>query len=84
MKPKLLESWHFSLDISPTICDLLDVEKPASFKGTSNFKKGNPSEYVYAEHTHRGIPDIDNKPNYLSIRSNNYKFIWKEYLYHED
>ena len=84
MKPKLIEGLHSSLDIAPTIFDLLGVEKPTVFNGTSILKKENPSEYVYAEHTHRGISDIDNKPIYLSIRSNSYKFIWKEYIYHGD
>ena len=84
MKPKLIEGMHSSLDIAPTICDLLGIEKPTVFNGTSILKKESPSEYVYAEHTYSGPCDLDNKPIYLSIRSNSYKFIWKEYIYQGD
>ncbi|MBF0385325.1 MAG: sulfatase-like hydrolase/transferase [Candidatus Omnitrophica bacterium] len=83
-KPRLIESLHSSLDIGPTICDLLGIEKPATFKGKSIFKNEKGYDYVILEHTHRGPVDLENKPIYIAIRSKTHKYIWKEFIYEGD
>ncbi len=82
--PKLVEDLHSSLDLAPTICDLMKIKGSEYFRGASIIENINAPEYIIAEHTHRGPADLNNKPIYLCIQSKQYKYIWKEYIYSED
>ena len=85
IKHKIIKSHCCAMDIAPTILDLMGINIPNDFKGYPVYsKKIDERKYIYMEHTHRGPNDIKNKPIYICVKSNNFKLIWKEYIYDRD
>jgi len=85
ISPMSINSLCSSIDIAPTILSLLGIDIPDTFKGYPVFSKEvKEREYVISEHTHRGPCDLERKPLYISIRTKEYKLIWKEYIYNRD
>jgi arylsulfatase A-like enzyme len=85
ISPMSINSLCSSIDIAPTILSLVGINAPDSFKGYPVFSEDvKEREYVISEHTHRGPCDLQRKPLYISIRTKEYKLIWKEYIYNKD
>lgn len=85
LDPRRITNLASTLDIGPTILDILGEHKVASFLGRSLINP-NYSEQpeIICEHLHRGPCDIDRKPVYLCVRTKRYKLIWREYIYEKD
>jgi arylsulfatase A-like enzyme len=85
ISPISIDSLCSSIDIVPTLLSLVGIDSPDSFKGYPVFSEDvKEREYVISEHTHRGPCDLERKPLYISIRTKEYKLIWKEYIYNRD
>jgi len=84
LPPVECNSLFSGVDLAPTICDFLNLKTPTSFQGVSLFQQPRKKDFFIAEHTHRGPCDLPNKPVYLCLQSNEYKFIWKEGIYDLD
>jgi len=64
------------IDLAPTILDLLDIEKPDTYKGISVFDKRIISrKYILHENAGRGPCDIANKALYIGLRDQN-SILW--------
>jgi len=60
------------IDLAPTILDLLDIEKPDTYKGISVFDKRIISrKYILHENVGRGPCDILNKTMHIGLRDSN-------------
>jgi len=85
IKPKTIDYQCCSMDIAPTILDLVDIKIPDEFQGLPVYSSDIAErDNILLEHTHRGPNDIRNKPFYIAVKSDGYKLIWKEYIYHRD
>ncbi len=85
IKPKTIDCQCCSMDIAPTILDLVDIKIPDEFQGLPVYSSDIAErDNILLEHTHRGPNDIRNKPFYIAVKSDGYKLIWKEYIYHRD
>jgi arylsulfatase A-like enzyme len=67
-----------TLDIGPSILDLLDIPIPESFKGIS-VKPGSYAkrEYVINENQGRGPCDMARKPLRICVRNKEYKLVYE-------
>lgn len=72
------------IDFGPTLCELAKMNKPVNFQGTSFFSETFTNDHIIFEHTHRGPCDINHKPIYLCLRTDQFKYIWKEAIYSDD
>ncbi len=62
------------LDVSPTVCDIIDVEKPENYRGQSALD-------IAGSGRDKKIISETNKPSdyKLSIRTDQFKYIWDRY-----
>jgi hypothetical protein len=67
-----------SLNVAPTVCDLIGASAPDGYKGRSVFADDGAADHVICEHQHRGPCDLEGKPIYMAIRTPDFKFVWKE------
>ncbi len=70
-----------SMDIAPTLLDLVGLEIPRSFKGVSFAGTSDTREYVIMEHMGAGLCDFVSKPVLISLRTKNYKCVYEIFLY---
>jgi len=74
-----------TMDIAPTILEILGIKSPISFKGASVLSPELAKRrYLRLEHSFKGACDIKNKPIYLALRTKKYKYIWREYIESKD
>jgi len=67
---------HSSLDIGPTLFDILEFNVPDSFQGRSVFADGE-RECILMEHAGQGPCDIHHKDLHLGVRTKNAKYVFK-------
>lgn len=66
-----------SVDIGPTLLDMLGESTPESFRGRSLIS-GNERSFVISENQGRGPCDLKRKPILLCVRSSHYKLVYKK------
>lgn len=77
-----INTYQNSKDILPTVCDLLDIEKPVEFVGHSMLNPTRPiKNYVTTEYMGPGCPDMTSRRMWLSIRDENYIVAYKVGIY---
>ena len=86
-KPKMngveVNSYHNSLDVLPTLYDLMGFDKPKEVLGESLLNKSIPSkDYVMTEYMGPGCPDLLSRPIWFSIRDAHYSIGYKVGTYH--
>lgn len=69
---KVVESYHSSKDILPTIYELCGIEKPLNLKGTSCLHEDSISQYAISEYMGPGCPDMRLRPIIFIIRDSDY------------
>ena len=80
LKPTIIQNLCTTLDIAPTILDLIGVDQIDDFKGSPVYSlKAKEREYVLLENLGAGPCDLDRKPILICIRTKRYKYIWREY-----
>ncbi len=73
-----------SIDVAPTICEALDLPIDPGFCGKSLLSNTQKTDFVVAEHTHRGPCDPLEGPIYQCFRNDRYKYIIKERISEHD
>jgi len=71
-------------DIAPTILDLLNIQIPETYIGQSLYSAREDKTHIQMETFHRGNCLFEKKPIYMSVRTNLFKYIWKEWIDIED
>jgi len=71
-------------DLAPTILDLVGIDIPTTYVGQSLKSPTSEKLHIQMEVFHRGNCMFTDKPVYMSIRTNKYKYIWKEWVDDED
>ncbi len=68
---------YSSDDIYPTLCDVVGVDVPDSFTGSSIIKNIDGREYVIVEYMGPGVPDMLHKEVWIAIRNKKYVIAYK-------
>lgn len=77
-----VQSYHNSLDVMPTLYDLMGFENPDDVIGHSMLDKNiKEKDYVITEYMGPGCPDLLSRPMWLSIRDKNYCIGYKVGIY---
>ena len=77
-----ITDYHNSLDVLPTLYDLMGFEKPKDVLGESMLNKSIPSkDYVMTEYMGPGCPDLLSRPIWFSIRDTHYSIGYKVGIY---
>ena len=85
LTPQTISNLCCSMDIAPTILSLLGLPPAKEFCGLDvTSPRITQRKYIILEHTYRGACDIKHKPIYLSVRTNQYKYIWREFIDKKD
>ena len=71
-------------DLAPTILGILNIDKPDSYIGNDLSSMSEGKDFIQLEAFHRGNCLFKYKPLYMAIRTNDYKYIWKEWRDQED
>jgi len=81
IRPIAIKSQSGLIDIGPTILDLMKIPKPDSFNGVPVYsQEAAKREYILLENMFQGPCDIDRKPINIAIRTEKYKYIYREYI----
>ncbi len=68
------------LDLAPTIAGLANALVPEKWEGRDLLADGlAENDYVLTENFYGGNCLFDGRPLYVSVRTERYKFLWKEY-----
>ena len=79
LTPRIVDGLCTTMDIGPTILDVLGVARPASFIGRPVYDPEIDSrEHVVLENLGRGACDVTRKPIRMAIRSKNEKAVFFE------
>ena len=82
-KGKEITDYHNSLDVMPTLYDLMGFKKPSNVIGESMLA-GKPSkDFVMTEYMGPGCPDMLSRPIWFSIRDSHYSIGYKIGIYQE-
>lgn len=74
--------YHNSLDVLPTLYDLMDFEKPKEVLGESMLNKNvKKKDYAITEYMGPGCPDLLSRPIWFSIRDAHYSIGYKVGVY---
>lgn len=77
-----ITDYHNSLDVLPTLYDLMGFEKPDEVLGVSMLNKSVQSkDYVMTEYMGPGCPDLLSRPIWFSIRDAHYSIGYKVGIY---
>lgn len=77
-----INSYHNSLDVLPTLYDLIGFEKPKDVLGDSMLDKTiDNKQYVMTEYMGPGCPDLLSRPIWFSIRDSHYSIGYKVGIY---
>jgi hypothetical protein len=77
-----ITSYHNSMDILPTLYELMGFEKPEDVLGVSLLDKNVlPKDYVMTEYMGPGCPDLLSRPIWFSIRDKHYSLGYKVGIY---
>lgn len=69
-----------TIDLAPTIAALVGAEVPASWRGVDVTSDAvHARTHVIAEAFHSGNCLFDSRPPYIAIRTEKYKYLWKEF-----
>ncbi len=71
-------------DIAPTILGMAGIAIPESYVGSNLNVNKLGKKYIQMEVFHRGNCFFKDKPVYMAVRSETYKYIWKEWIDIED
>jgi hypothetical protein len=78
IKPKKLDGLFSSIDMVPTLLDLLGLSSPSSFKGRPfNKKEFDGREFVLVENMGPGYCDFEVKPITVCIRNKTHKIVFE-------
>ena len=69
---RIINSYHTSKDVLPTIYDLCGIDKPGEINGKSILNKDNQNEFAISEYMGGGCPDMINRPIHFMIRDRKY------------
>lgn len=79
-----VQSYHNSLDVMPTLYDLMGFEHPDDVIGHSMLDETIPKkDYVITEYMGPGCPDLLSRPIWFSIRDKRYAIGYKVGIYQE-
>lgn len=79
-----IESYHNSLDVLPTLYELMDFKSPEDVLGHSMLDKTvEEKPYVMTEYMGPGCPDLLSRPIWFSIRDKNYTVGYKVGIYQD-
>lgn len=79
-----ITDYHNSLDVLPTLYDLMGFEKPKDVLGISMLDKSvEPKNYVMTEYMGPGCPDLLSRPIWFSIRDSLYCIGYKVGIYQD-
>lgn len=77
-----INTYQNSKDVLPTVCDLVNIDKPSTFAGYSMLNPERPiKNYVITEYMGPGCPDMTARRMWLSIRDENYIVAYKVGIY---
>ena len=79
-KAATYDGMYCSDDVFPTLCDVVGIETPTCFTGTSIMKNTVGREYVITEYMGPGVPDMLQKDVWMSIRNEKYVIAYKKPL----
>lgn len=78
--PRRIKGLTSLLDLPPTIADLTGVSSPPQWMGTSVISPSIGSRtHVLAEAFHGGNCLFGHRPPYIAVRTDRFKYLWKEY-----
>ena len=81
LKPRPIQNLCTTLDIAPTILDLMDMGPIDDFKGFPVYSsKAKERESVLLENLGKGPCDLPRKPILICVRTKRYKYMWREYI----
>lgn len=69
---QVVESYHTSKDVLPTIYQLCGFEKVEGINGQSMLDESNQLDYAISEYMGGGCPDMINRPIHFMIRNSRY------------
>lgn len=79
-----ITDYHNSLDVLPTLYDLMGFEKPKGVLGVSMLEKSVVhNDYVMTEYMGPGCPDLLSRPIWFSIRDSHYCIGYKVGIYQD-
>lgn len=64
-------------DVYPTLCDIVGINLPELFTGSSIIKNPDGREYVITEYMGPGVPDMIEREVWISIRNEKYVIAYK-------
>jgi len=68
------------MDLAPTLLDIVSGDPVEGWEGASIFSNEiGKRNYVNAEAFHSGNCLFDHRPPYIAVRTDRYKYLWKEY-----
>ena len=68
------------LDLAPTMAELAGIPVPGSWEGTQVTADAvNGRSHVIAEAFHGGNCLFEHRPPYIAVRTQRFKYLWKEY-----
>lgn len=71
-KQRVIDSYHTSKDVLPTIYQLCGISKPNGINGKSILDEDNQGEYAISEYMGGGCPDMRLRPIQFMIRNKKY------------
>lgn len=80
IKPRRFDSLCSSMDIAPTLLDIVGLKMPSSFRGKSFAGESTGRDYVIMEHMGAGLCDIDSKPVIISLRTKTHKLVYEAFV----
>ncbi len=79
-----IDDYHNSMDVLPTLYEIMGFQKPKDVIGTSMLdKKVHPNDFVMTEYMGPGCPDLLSRPIWFSIRDKNYCIGYKVGIYQD-
>ena len=80
IKSQQIHGLTTTMDLAPTIADLVGVDRPTAWQGASvTSPKVSERSHVLAEAFHSGNCLFDSRPPYIAVRTKQHKFLWKEH-----
>jgi hypothetical protein len=85
IESKTVEHQCGLIDLAPTIIDLLGMNQVDKFKGVPVYsERAAKREYIFLENLSRGPCDLVRKPITVGIRTKEWKYIFREFDFHEE
>ena len=81
---KEIQSLTDLMDLAPTLASMLGLQSPVSWVGRDLSNNFDKRKYLISECFFRGSCLFSSKPVYMAVRTDRYKYIWREWVDPED